>query len=843
MRMLRPRALLPIAAVVLAAASVVAADAVIMPDGFVIRGEYNREKEVVFEGGKAVLIHKANGFDSIVDGPKNVVFSTHVAKGGKIEKDLPKLNLTVYKTRLSQRGTNAFPPKDMTPPATVPEFNANWWRKIRFEDGSYFEHVEQKITSLDPYTVVIDSPTHTVQQKYHTAELFSPAAVRTLLSAHPDLKDPKDKIDPSRRLSIAAMLKDIGTADPDGAPLWFAAARGELERLKADSPGPWEKGATERRDKLIDEIDAAESRRFVDDLEAAVAAGRYDFAARFLTSFSLKGNDPQENARFSTLQAFVKKVRGEYEVTTRLLRQTLEQVGGRSPFTPTAAVVGGGALKDTTPATPTPALATLIEAGNAVLAELHPDTAGRLELFRSVADQPAPTPAEYEGRLALAVTGWLKGKNGATKDVKAAVRCWQARRLVLGYLRGETANARAALLDDFSPGGKPAGPADLELIGQIVTMIPPPFPADPAEPGVQLPKTAGVDGIVRRNTGPLPSRASGIDYFLRLPGEYHHGRAYPVLVALTTPGMQAEQLLAQLAGHCDRHGYILIAPDWAGGLGGPVVYDFVGKEHPFVTASLRNLLRHFQVDPDRVFLFGFGEGANFALDIGMAHPDLFAGVGGFNPNPPQNLFIEYWRNAQKLPMFFVTGDKSGALGHLRKLYERWVQNGFPALLTVYRGRGAEWYRMELPRLFDWMGRKTRVRGTGSLRLDQKKVEPWQVLRETDDRFYWVGVGDGGLAKTNMLEGARPGQTVHPARFRADIQAGNRIVIDEVIGVKKFTVWLDKDLIDWSRQVSVQVGGRQAKTYTITPDLRVLLEDLYRTGDKKMLFLARLEVGP
>ena len=847
MRILRPRALLPVAAFALVASSLAAGDAVIMPDGFVLRGEHVREKEVLFDGGKPVVVAKLNGFDSIADGPKNVVFSTHVSKGGKVEKDLPKPNYVVYKTKVSPGPRQPFPPKDLAPPTKIPEFNANWWRKLEFRSGSYFENVEQKITSLDPYTTVVDSPTHSLQQKYHTAE-FSPADVRRLLSTHPDLKDPKGKVDPVRRLGIAATLKAIGTTDPDGALLWFAAARADLDRLKKDAPGPWEKEPTERFDKLKDEIDTAEGRQFVDDLEAAVAAGRYEFAARFLAAFALKGNDPQENARYSTLQAFVKKVRGDYEVTARQLRQTLEKVGGLSPLTPAAGVVGGAALKDTTPAKHTPELATLVEAASTILTELHPDTAGRLDFFRSVADQPVQKPEkEFPERLALAVSGWLRGKNGGNSDVKAAVRCWQARQLVLGYLREGTANDRAALLDGFTPGGKPADPADLELISQIVTMIPPPFPVDPAEPGVRVPQTLGVDGIVRRNTGPLPSIAGGIDYYLRLPGEYHHGRAYPVLIALTTPGLPAEHLLASLAGHCDRHGYILIAPDWAGGLGGPQGYDFVGKEHPYVTASLRDLLRHFQVDPDRVFLFGRDEGANFALDVAMARPDLFAGVAGFNPNPPQNLFIEYWRNAQKMPAFFVTGDKSGALGHLRKLYERWMPNGFPALLTVYRGRGAEWYRMELPRMFDWMGRKVRVRGTGSLRLDQKKVEPWQVLRESDNRFYWVGVADGGLAKPNLVEGARPGAQVIPSRFRADLQPGNKVVIDEVIGVKKLVVWLEKDMIDWNKEVHVTRPGniplRGFKPRVMKPDLRVMLDELYKTGDRKMLFLAKLEVEP
>ena len=45
-----------------------------------------------------------------------------------------------------------------------------------------------------------------------------------------------------------------------------------------------------------------------------------------------------------------------------------------------------------------------------------------------------------------------------------------------------------------------------------------------------------------------------------------------------------------------------------------------------VIDTLRDLRRRFQVDSDRVFLFGWEQGADAALDIGMSHPDQFAGV-------------------------------------------------------------------------------------------------------------------------------------------------------------------------------------------------------------------------
>ena len=81
-----------------------------------------------------------------------------------------------------------------------------------------------------------------------------------------------------------------------------------------------------------------------------------------------------------------------------------------------------------------------------------------------------------------------------------------------------------------------------------------------------------------------------------------------------------------------------------------------------------------------------------------------------------------------------------------------------------------------------------------------------MLRETDNRFYWIGVGDGGLTKPNLLEGVPRGRDVIPAKFRADLLPGNKVEIDEVIGVKKLVIWLERDMIDWTRRSTSSVGA-------------------------------------
>src|SRR5262249_17433445 len=91
------------------------------------------------------------------------------------------------------------------------------------------------------------------------------------------------------------------------------------------------------------------------------------------------------------------------------------------------------------------------------------------------------------------------------------------------------------------------------------------------------------------------------------------------------------------------------------------------------------LRRRFSVDSDRVFPYGWREGGTMAYDVGLAHPDQFAGV------LPQNASTKYFperyaSNAQYLPFYIVEGDMNGG-GPLenRKLLAEWIRCGYPCI--------------------------------------------------------------------------------------------------------------------------------------------------------------------
>src|SRR5439155_12373527 len=116
----------------------------------------------------------------------------------------------------------------------------------------------------------------------------------------------------------------------------------------------------------------------------------------------------------------------------------------------------------------------------------------------------------------------------------------------------------------------------------------------------------------------------GPTYLVQLPLEYHSGRSYPVLFVLHEGNATPQATLRRWSRLAGQHGYLSVAPEWDRNLGG--TYGYTSEEHAAVVDVLRDLRRRFPVDSDRVFLAGSGEGGNMAYDVGLAHPDLFAGV-------------------------------------------------------------------------------------------------------------------------------------------------------------------------------------------------------------------------
>jgi pimeloyl-ACP methyl ester carboxylesterase len=336
-----------------------------------------------------------------------------------------------------------------------------------------------------------------------------------------------------------------------------------------------------------------------------------------------------------------------------------------------------------------------------------------------------------------------------------------------------------------------------------------------------------------------------VRYDIQLPPEYDPYVRYPAIVTLHAAGGTPESQVTWWAGAADaksgerrgqaaRHGYIVIAPAWT--TSRQKAYEYSAREHHVVLASLRDAMRRFSIDSDRVFLSGHALGGDAAWDIGLAHPDLWAGlmvVGaradyGRDDSP---LYVTLYNdNAKAFPLYFVFGElDSNKFADNRVPLNRYMkQSGFDPIVVQYQGRGNEHFYEEIQRLFQWMGPQRRDFFPES--LEAATMRPW-------DNYFWYLEVDGLPDAALVSPLSWPPRRARPAKLEARY-ANNRVVVDA--GVSRVTVWLAPRMVDFTRPVELEIiNGRDARL-EVTPDLETMLEDARTRSDRQHVFWAKVE---
>src|SRR5829696_4736780 len=128
------------------------------------------------------------------------------------------------------------------------------------------------------------------------------------------------------------------------------------------------------------------------------------------------------------------------------------------------------------------------------------------------------------------------------------------------------------------------------------------------------------------------TEAGPADVYLYVPAGYREETPSPLALLLHGAGEDARDGLAQLRAQADEAGLILLAP----GSRGPT-WDLIlnrGSYGPDVAAidrALRHAFTRCAVDPARVALAGYSDGASYALALGLANGNLFSHVLAFSP--------------------------------------------------------------------------------------------------------------------------------------------------------------------------------------------------------------------
>lgn len=774
----------------LATAGIDRADVLILTDGTTLIGKVRREGQTILEAGQMVKV--GNGFWALDDDrtlpeikdfyTKRYVYSQRIVQA--VEKQENNANEYVVLRQALTPFSTATKIEPIGPILEATAWDNNWERNFKFQPLKQpVTTTKQRITYLTPYCYCVESSRYLWRQMYLTKEL-GPEQTLRLLYSHPDLREKEGTADPAKRTKIIRFLKQAG---------FYDAAEAELDQ--------WLKDNSSHKDKIDEEradLRRLRSRELLDDLEQADKAGRHIWVQKQMEKF------PKEFSDNKTLRKLQSKYE-EAEEKLALERRFLKEL----------------------PPTVSPEAHRILytEAAAAILRELNIDNHQRLDTFVALTkqaerDQKAGRPVKESPAdlMALAVSGWLLGNGSAEAKAVSGIRLWNARKFIFEYIKTDTAPGRQQLVAQYEKGGTDS--VAFDELAQIISMLP------PVEPEEKL----STDIMPLETKLPWGGK-TGYDYLVQLPREYQHGRPYPVLLVLHQAVEKPADALARWVDMAQQHGYILVAPEWNKGNQRPQ-YNYSSAEHQVVLDSLRDLQRRFNVDSDRVFLAGTGQGGDMAYDVGLSHPDLFAGVAIMGAQP-RYFAKAYAVNGSYLPFYVVTGELASDLPKTnREQFKTWVLRGHPSLYVEYKGRGQEWFAGELPHIFDWMNRKKRATATPEI------PEVWS-MRPTDNRFYWLSGDNMNKGSINDIANWKP--LMAPATLQGRIAESNTINV-HAKNYRQIYVWLARGMVDFDKPVTVNLNtGTKINQRKITPNMGILMEDFYQRGDRQRLYVYRIDL--
>ena len=761
---------------------------IIFKDGHSIQGKVKRPTTLIVDpaSGQSIIMPVPGGFYSVDDDVRNIAFSPNqileiIHNDPILERKWVRLDHYIG------IGSQAMP-KSWSIDYVGP-FEDSLMRAVKLSGpGGVSMRLDQRLVFLTPRHFRVDGVGREWMAFHFTRELGAEAA-RALVYKHIALKKQPTK-DLDKQLLVYRFLLQGG---------WTSEAERELDKMMAKF-----KSARERLEPIHDALMRLVTIQFVDAMELAHKVGQHEEVQERLATFARQ--KMAEHASPETLLR-LQEFKNKYQAAN----EKLADIRGFFKTLPAGLPRQRGEF--------------FARALQAIAQELNHDTLPRLETFLSQARdwerarkqdrRPSQTPDEL---LAFAVSGWVLGDGVSQKDPDAAKRLWEAREMVLAcQQKDEGVLSRRQRVQSFASNGKGLG---ADVIARMIPLLPPPEPHD----------KLGVTPLKLKVE--MPGVGQGTTYEVQLPPEYHPQRAYPVLFILHHSGETPAQSLGRWTELAARHGYILVAPLW--GKGKPT-YQYTEPEHGRVLGTLHDLRRRFQIDSDRVFLFGCQEGGRMAFDVGLSHPDLFAGVLPMAAVPRFHSF-RYWPNAQFLPFYVVNGDHTGVMvKDTRTLFKDWIRLNYPAFNVEYKGRAAEWFEAEPELMIDWMNRKKRVH---PMKMLGGPGEEFKTMRAADNRFYWLST-DAVLPRF-LNDAARWNQNTIPATLQARIFTDNQINV-RTHGVGQVTIWLGPGMVDYAQPVKVFINSNALAPRKIVPSVEELVEDFCQRGDRQRLYWARIAI--
>ena len=340
--------------------------------------------------------------------------------------------------------------------------------------------------------------------------------------------------------------------------------------------------------------------------------------------------------------------------------------------------------------------------------------------------------------------------------------------------------------------------------------------------------------------GPQPSeeitvRGRQYRYSLYVPSSYDASKPSPLIICLHGAGFNGKAYLNRWVPRL-KDQYILVCPTIEMGAW------WTRSAEELVLEILDSIQARYHVDQNRIFLTGMSNGGIGAWIIGMHHADMFAGIAPMASGIDDVLF-PFLDNLRLTAVYVIHGvhdqvmpvSLSRSLVH--ELKKRGIRHVYREHQFTHPHAGGHFFpREELPALVAWFDKQQRLpisQGVSMVR-DATHLEPfsWVVIDETD-RI--AAFSENLIDRRDELIAGK----VY-AKLEANVQTSNQIEVT-VKHVKRYSLFLNKDLIDFSKPVSVRTNGKLSFHEYVTTSVETLLRQSRLRRDRMVLFTAKLSI--
>ena len=460
----------------------------------------------------------------------------------------------------------------------------------------------------------------------------------------------------------------------------------------------------------------------------------------------------------------------------------------------------------------------------------------RLDSFERLWQDESQTDRQA---VALAISGWVLGSNNAIDNWAIAQSLFEVRDLVRTYLLSDETIQRETILNELEK-FESAAP------GYIASMMAQMKPLKHDLIGDYDGRTPIQFEVMVEGTKANPG-ATAYRCLAHLPNEYSPYRRYRLLMALPGASPVEDHLthfcgsfnegLGVLHGPASRNGTIVVAVDWQKENQRKAEYS--AREHKIIMRALRETMRRFSVDSDQVFLQGHGIGADVAYDVGLAHPEHWAGIIGVSATGIQKYPLIYSDNkANSLAVYAVVGTKYiGGIRNCKKAWNNWLTTNQRNDCTVvqYNGRLDERFAENVPEMFKWMRvQRRRYPGGAGFEFECKSIRPW-------DNYFWFVELHGFPEKNTTWPHLFNPKRIRALKITGELRPANSnffVVTPETAGTG-MTLWLSPDFFDFSREITINGRGKNFQG-SVRPSRKILLEDARQRLDLKRPYWAKVD---